>query len=331
MPRLALARSTVAEPQLFRPEARPAPTEVRPAQTMTARREPQAPRSSAHPKRPRPARPKMAQRSAAAPLLREAGPNLPRRVLAVPGARLALVDPMLEPADSRMSPPQRRAWAARRPAAIPMTGQAVAEGKLELRPEPPDRPTTARGRRGLPTKEQPAVAQVPAAAAMLRANPMKGQAPLGEAVARPSSGPARPGRTEIPRSRAGPVSYPQERQVPQASPRSAREHPKAMQARPTKAKSLPKASPVRRRAGPSSAPRAEERQSSGRPGWWAARARAEPTSMQPPRSGRSAMQGAREVRFSCAGSGGGSSGRGSRRTVPLPPKLCLRIQLASAR
>jgi hypothetical protein len=159
---------------------------------------------------------------------------------------------------------------------------------------------------------------------------MKGPAPLGEAVARPSSGPVRPGRTEIPRSRAGRVSYPRERRVPQASPRSAREQPKTMQARPTKAKWLPKASPARLRAGPSSAPRAEERQSSGRPGLWAARARAEPTSMQPPRSGWSAMQGVRVVHFSCACSGGGSSGRGSRRTAPLPPKLCLRIQLASA-
>jgi len=314
MPRLARARSTEAEPRPARREVRPAPTEVRPAQTMTARREPQAPRSSAHPTRPRPARPKRAQRSAAAPLLREAGPNLPRRVLAVPGAWRALADPMLEPADSRMSQPQRR-----------------AQGKLEVQPEPPDRPTTARGRRGLPRKEQPAVAQVPAAAAMPRADPMKGRPPLVEVVARPSSGPARPARPEIPRSPAGPVSYPPEPRVPQASPRSEREQPKAMQARPTKAKWLPKSSPARLPAGPSSAPRAEERQSSGRQGLSAARARAEPTSMQPPRSGRSAMQGAREVRFSCACSGGGSSGRGSRRTGPLPPKLCLRIQLASAR
>jgi len=316
MPRLALARSTGAEPQPARPEERPAPTEARPAQTMTARREPQAPRSSGHPTRRRPARPTRVQRSAAAALLREAGPNLPRRVLAVPGAWRALADPMLEPADSRMSPAQR---------------QAVAEGKQEVQPEPPDRPTTARGLRGLPTKEQPAVAQVPAAAAMLRVDPMKGQAPLVEAVARPSSGPAGPGRTEIPRSAAVLVSYPRERRVPQASPRSAREQPKAMPARPTKAKWLPKASPARLRAGPSSAPRAEERQSSERPGLSAARARAEPTSMQLPRSGWSAMQGVREVRFSCACSGGGSSGRGSRRTAPPPPKLCLRIQLASAR
>jgi hypothetical protein len=300
MPRLALARSTGAEPQPARPEVPPAPTKALPAQTKTARREPQAPRSSAHPTRPRPARPTRVQRSAAAPLRREAGPNLPRRVLAVPGAWRALVDPMLEPADSRMSPPQRQAWAARRPAAIP-------------------------------TKEQPAVAQVPAAAAMLRVDSMKGQAPLVEAVARPSSGPARPGRTEIPRSPAVLVSYPRERRVPEASPRSAREQPKAMPARPTKAKWLPKASPARLPAGPSSAPRAEERQSSGRQGLSAARARAEPTSMQLPRSGRSAMRGAREVRFSCACSGGGSSGRGSRRRVPLRPKLCLRIQLASAR
>jgi hypothetical protein len=139
MPRLALAHSTGAEPQPARPEARPAPEEGRPAQTMTARREPQAPRSSAHPTRPRPARPKWAQRSAAAPLLREAGPNLPRRVLTVPGAWRALVDPMLEPADSKMSRSQRQA------------GQAVAEVKLEVQSEPPDRPTTARVRRGLPT------------------------------------------------------------------------------------------------------------------------------------------------------------------------------------
>src|SRR5258708_14842843 len=173
MPRLAPARSTGAEPQPARPEARPAPMEARPAQTMTARREPQAPRSSGNPKRRRPARPTKVQRSAAAPLLREAGPNLPRRVLAVPGAWGALVDPMLEPVDSRMSPAQR---------------QAVAEGKQEVQPEPPDRPTTARGRRGLPTKEQPAVAQVPAAAAMRRGDPVKGQAPLGESGGRPRFG-----------------------------------------------------------------------------------------------------------------------------------------------
>ena len=115
MPRLAPARSTGAEPQPARPEARPAPEEGRPA------------------------RPKWAQRSAAAPLLREAGPNLPRRVLTVPGAWRALVDPMLEPADSKMSRSQRQA------------GQAVAEVKLEVQSEPPDRPTTARVRRGLPT------------------------------------------------------------------------------------------------------------------------------------------------------------------------------------
>jgi hypothetical protein len=314
MPRLALAHSTGAEPRPARPEARPAPTEARPAQTMTARREPQAPRSSAHPMQLRPARPKRAQRSAAAPLPPETGPNLHRRALAVAGAWRALVDPMLEPADSRMSPPRRQAWAARRPQA---------------------RPTTAGGRRGLPMKEPPVAAQVKAAAAaaMLRENPTRAQAPQAglRAVGRPSWGPARPGWTEIPRSLAGPVSYPQEGRVQQASPRSEREQPKAMRARPTKAKWLPKASPARLRAGPSSALRAEERQSSRRPGLSAARARAEPTSMQLPRSGWSAMQGAPEVRLSCACAGGGSSSRGSRRTEPPPPKLCLRIQLASAR
>src|SRR5258708_1973493 len=159
----------------------------------------------------------------------EGGPNVGRGVLAGAGGGRGLADPMLEPADSRMSPAQR---------------QAVAEGKQEVQPEPPDRPTTARGLRGLPTKEQPAVAQVPAAAAMLRVDPMKGQAPLVEVVARPSSGPARPGRTEIPRSPAVLVSYPRERRVPQASPRSAREQPKAVPARPTKAQELPQASPA---------------------------------------------------------------------------------------
>ncbi|HEV1991773.1 MAG TPA: hypothetical protein VGR34_02780, partial [Candidatus Dormibacteraeota bacterium] len=93
MPQSVLARSTAEELRRAAPRARQ-------AQTMTAPRELQAPRSSAHPTRLRPARPKRAPRSAAAPMPREAGPNLPSRVLTEPVAWPASADPMTEPADS---------------------------------------------------------------------------------------------------------------------------------------------------------------------------------------------------------------------------------------
>jgi hypothetical protein len=224
----------------------------------------------------------------------------------VPGAWPASVDPTPEPAGSTMLPARRRVWTVRRPAA---------------------HPTTVRGRRGLPMRERPVVLRA-VAAAKLRARPMKARAPRPEVLVgvRSSSAPGRPERREIPTSQAGPLSYRREGRVPRASPRSAREQPKRTMAHPMTATKQPKASPVRPRAGPSLALPAAEPQSSGRPDAWR---RAEPTSMQPQPSGCSAMQVAPEVRPSSSGVGGASSDRGSLRTAPPPPKLCLRIQLAS--
>jgi hypothetical protein len=153
--------------------------------------------------------------------------------------------------------------------------------------------------------------------------PRKAVPPAG----RSSSEPVRRERKEIPTSEAGPASYPPSGRMLQASPTSARVQPPAMRAHPTKARMQPRASP---RAGPSLGLSARERQSWERQGLSVAPLRAEPTLTRRRRSGRSAMLGGPEAPPSCAcDADGRSSNRGWRRTGPPPPKLCLRIQLAS--
>jgi hypothetical protein len=126
-----LARSKAAELRPARPAERRAPQR---AQTMTAPRELRAPRSSAHPIRPRPARPMRGPQSVAAPLPRQADPNRPKRAPRVqrPAAVLrASVDPTPEPAGSTMT--------------------------AEVRSGPAAHPTRVRGRRVHPrTGRQPA-------------------------------------------------------------------------------------------------------------------------------------------------------------------------------
>jgi hypothetical protein len=322
-----LARSTAEERRPARPKARRERT--RQERTMTAPPELRAPQSSAHPRRLRRARPKMAPRSGAAQVAWQAGPNLPRRALKVLRAWRASVGPMREPADSTMWPAGRQAWTARPQAALPTTARALRAGWLEAQSGPPALPTKVPVRRELPTTERPVVPQG-RAEAKPRVHPRKARARRQgvRVVVRSSSEQARRGRRETPTSRAVQVSYPREGWLPRASPRSARERLKATRAHPTTAKRPPKASPGRLRAGPSWG-LTVERQSSGRPGSSAAPQPAEPTSRQRRRSGCSGMPGAPEAPPSSSGVGGASSDIGSRRKAPPPPKLCLRIQLAS--
>jgi hypothetical protein len=312
MPLSEVAHSTAAE----RPPARP---EARLAQTTTAPREPRAPRSSGHPIRPMPAHPMRGLQSAAARPPRRAGPNRLRREPVVPEAWQASAGPKREPAGSRMTA-ERRDSPVRRPAAIPTTVQAPREMRLEVQ-SGPAAPTVEPGRRVLPRKERQLAAHQPAAEGRkVRVLPMKAGV-LRKAV--------RLERREIPTSEPG--SYPPAAQAaPRASPRSGLAQPTAMPAHPRRAMRPPWASPARQRAGPSLGLLAAAPQSSVRQGLSAALWRAEPTSRRPRRSGCSAMQAAREALLSFAFvAGGQSSDRGERPTEPPPPKLCLRIQLAS--
>ena len=200
---------------------------------MTVQRELQAPPSLGHPTRTGQARPMRAPRLEAAPLQPEASPN--RALLAwlerlAPAASRASAGPMTELAGSTKSPAERRAWRARRLAAIPKPVQAPPrEGRLEGPSGPAALPTTARGQRARPRKARPLEVQAQAAAKR-RAQDL------------PSSEPARQVRLAIPTLR--PVSgrnSPPARQVPRASPRSELEQPKRRRSHPTKGTWPPRA------------------------------------------------------------------------------------------